>query len=230
MRSFRNQAIFQWMDYRKALIIFWSILLLVDVALIIDFLYWSDKTSLSIDNLFTPNYGAISIFVLVSGILSATVSFPLHMSFGYTRKQSYLTTIVTIPIFCTVMAIIQCIIVYSRSWILSALGYNLAPPMPMISIFSIGYFQLAIYVLISFLSFLLGSFFYFYGIVPGILLIAAYITVLNFVSSDNFDFVNYFNSPLELNELWGAHFSLLLSILLAGVGWLIYRKAAVRTY
>ncbi|MBA9084461.1 hypothetical protein FHR92_000918 [Fontibacillus solani] len=228
MRSFRNQLAFQLMDWRP-LIIFWAVLIVVNIVQVLDLLYWSSKTGSTIYSVFMPNYGAASVFVLVSGILSATITFPLLMSVGYTRKQFYLTTIVSGPIFCAVMAIIQCTIVYCGRGILNALGYHLETPIW--SVASVGYLQLAIYCMIFYLSFLIGSVFYLYGTLPGILVIAAYIAVLSYTPVDNkFDFMDYFSTSLEYNNHTYIHYTWIISAIVAVAGWLLYRRSAVRTY
>ncbi|MNZ94565.1 hypothetical protein D3C78_1136780 [compost metagenome] len=230
MRSFRNQLAFQLADWRP-LIIFWAILLAVNVVQVLDLLYWSSKTGSTIYSVFSPNYGAASVFILVCGILSATTTFPLLMSLGYTRKQFYLTTIVSAPIFCAVMAIIQCIIVYLGRGLMSALGYHLETPLW--SVATIGYLQLVIYCMIFYLSFLIGSVFYLYGTLPGILLIAAYFALLNYTPvpvENKFDFMDYFSTSLDYNNHIYIHYTWIISAIVAVAGWLLYRRAAVRTY
>lgn len=228
MRSFRNQLTFQLVDWRPV-IVFWAILLAVNVLQVLDLVYWSSRFGSTIQSVFSPNYVAASIFMLVCGILSATTTFPLLMSVGYTRKQFYFTTIVFGPIFCAVMAIIQCIIVYFGRGVLSALGYHLETPLRLV--LSIGYLQLTVYCIIFFLSFLIGTVFYLYGTLPGILLIAAYIAVLNFVSFNiKFDPIDYFDAALKSSNYTPIHYLWFISAIVAAAGWLLYRRAAVRTY
>lgn len=229
MRSFRNQVKFHWLDYRKSVYIFWAILLLVGIAQLVIHQFWPNAIDSPIDYGFTVNYGAIAIFTLVSGLLTASQTFPLMMSFGFTRRQFYSNVIISFVVYCAGMSLMQNIVVYGGREIFTLFGYQLEHNI--MSFFPLWYTQFAIYLAISFLFFVMGNVFYRFGVIPGLIVIALYILAANLITDiPESNFETYFSYSASIIDLNPANIALIVAIIAAVVGWLLCRRAAVRNH
>ncbi|RCX19699.1 hypothetical protein DFP94_104153 [Fontibacillus phaseoli] len=228
METSRKMLRFHWLDNFKPLTVFWSILLLVDIALVVAQRYFPEVLNTSDNFLFSANYGAIAIYLLVCGILMATSSFPLLMSFGIPRQKFYLNLIGTTVLLCAAMSLIQNIVVYVGYSVMQLSGITIeASITPFLLLW---YCQWTFYLLDMFLFILLGTVFYRFGTLPGLITIAFYILVLNLVP-DDLDFADNFELAASgLSNVTLSHLFLGITVVLIGIGWLLYRRAPVRTY
>lgn len=228
MNTFRKALHFHRLDNRKPLLIFWSILLLADLTQLVFIRFYPEIWNTYSPYLFSQNYVAIVIYVLVSGILTATNTFPLMMSFGCTRQNYYRNAIAFSVLQCAGMALIQNILVFAGSAILRMWDNNLVGNT--IPFLSLWYSQLTFYLFVMLMFILLGTVFYRFGTLFGLIMIAFYIMMLNLIPG-GVDILDYFD-PAAAGAFnpWIAHLCLALSAVLAGIGWLLYRRASVRTY
>lgn len=228
MASLRNTSRYMWLDGYKAVRIFWSILLLINVIHLILQFNWPHLVKDNSGNFFSANYGAIGIFILVSGLVTATVTFPLLLSLGSTRKNYVSATIVYGILSSAGMALVQSLVAHGGTALLKL--WDIAPAGQLTPFLSLWYIQTVSYLLIFLLFVVLGMVFYRFGTLSGIITIAAYIAVMAWISSvsENVDFMEKNFSGLA--HLQAAHYLLAFSVLAAGLLWLITRKAPVRTY
>lgn len=228
MVTSRKMLRFYWMDNFKPVTYFWSILLLVDIAQVVIMLYFPEIMNSTNSFLFSANFGAIAIYLLVYGILIATNSFPLMMSFGIPRQRFYLSVIGMTAILCAAMALMQNIVVYVGYGVTSLLGHSIEESIP--AFLSLWYSQFAFYLFDMFLFILLGTVFYRFGTLPGLITIAFYVLILN-LSPGNMDFAENFElSAPGMSNVMVSHLFLGLTVILIGIGWMLYRRAPVRTY
>lgn len=223
MTSYRRTIRFMWQDSYKALRIFLAVLLLVDAALFvlqripIPFTNNSQQwISTSSSHFFSANYGAIAVFTLVSGLLAATVTFPLMLSLSSTRKKYLLGVLSYGVISSTGLALFQALVAHGGMVILkwSGMPSENGPG----SFLTLLYIQFVIYLLIFLLFTLLGMVFYRFGTLPGLIMIAVYILILYYTTNDT-----------ELT-FQVTHYLLGLCPIIAALLWLIVRKATVKTY
>ncbi len=228
METSRKMLRFHWLDNFKPLAYFWSILLLVDIAQVVVMRYFPEITNSSNSFLFSANYGAIAIYLLVCGILMATNSFPLLMSFGIPRQKFYLNLIGTSALLCAAMALMQNIVVYGGYQVTTLLGVTVEDSIP--AFFPLWYSQFTFYLFDMFLFTLLGTVFYRFGTLPGLIMIAVFVLVLN-LSPGDLDFAENFELTAPGWSGWTvSHLFLGMAAILIGIGWLLYRRAPVRTY
>ncbi|GIO43470.1 DUF4052 family protein [Paenibacillus apis] len=228
MASYRNTMRFMWKDSYKALRIFLAVLLLVDIGLLVFQVNWPHLVDNHSNNFYSSNYGAIGIFTLVSGLLTATVTFPLMLSLGSTRKN-YIAGALSYGVLSSAgLALFQTLVAHGGTAILEGLGkLSESAPTPFLTLW---YTQFTIYLLIFLLFTLLGTIFYRYGTVPGLITIAGFLFILFFTANAPGG-TDYTDKDISS---WGfllaAHYLLALCVLVAALLWLIIRKAAVRTY
>lgn len=227
LSSFRKQMKFHWLDFRKAIYIFWLVLILVNSTQIVIQQFWPGIIDSPIDRVFAANYGTIAIFTLVGGIITATQTFPLMMSFGFTRKQFFINVQIIFVIYCAGMALMQNIVVYAGNAIITLFDSQLQPNL--IPFFTLWYMQFWIYLAISFLFFVMGIVFYRFGTLAGIIVIAIYITLLYWITEKP-SFDSYFDSISASTSPTLILIPLFITIIAANIGWLLCRRAAIRTY
>lgn len=228
MASYRNTLRFMWQDSYKALRIFLAVLLLVDMLLLVFQINWPHLVDNPSNHFFSPNYGAIGIFTLVSGLLTATVTFPLMLSLSSTRKNYIAGALSYAVISSAGLALFQALVAHGGTALLELWGTSSETALtPFLTLW---YIQFTIYLLIFLLSTLLGLIFYRFGTMPGLMAIAGFIFILFLVANTS--------GGTELTDkdvsggiiLLAVHYLLLFCVLIAALLWLVVRKAAVRTY
>lgn len=235
MATYRNTMRFMWQDSYKALRVFLAVLLLVDIGLLVFQIIWpysvnpsTQWVDISSDSFYSSNYGAIGIFTLVSGLLTATVTFPLMLSLGSTRKN-YIAGVLSYGVISSAgLALFQTLVAYGGTSLLKLWGQlNVSAPTPFLTLW---YTQFTIYLLIFLLFTLLGAIFYRYGTMPGLIAIAGLIFILFFTANTSGGAAFTDTDISGWNLLQAVHYLLGLCALLAALLWLIIRKATVRTY
>ncbi|MBU5674594.1 hypothetical protein [Paenibacillus brevis] len=228
MATYRNTMRFMWQDSYKALRVFLAVLLLVDIGLLVFQIKWPHLVDNPSNNFYSPNYGAIGIFTLVSGLLTATVTFPLMLSLGSTRKN-YIAGVLSYGVISSAgLALFQTLVAYGGTALLELWG-QLSESAPA-SFLTLWYTQFTIYLLIFLLFTLLGAIFYRYGTMPGLIAIAGLIFILFFTANTSG------GTGLTDKDISGwillqaVHYLLGVCVLLAALLWLIIRRATVRTY
>lgn len=227
MRSFRKQMKFHWIDFRKAIYIFWLVLTLVNSTQIVIQHFWPGIIDSPIDQVFAANYSVIAIFTLVAGLITATQTFPLMMSFGFTRKQFFTNVQIISVIYCAGMALMQSIVVHAGSAIIHL--FDSQSQSSLIPFFTLWYMQFWIYLAISFLFFVMGIVFYRFGTLAGIFVIAVYIMLLYWITEKP-SFDSYFNSITANTSPTLILIPLIITIIAASIGWLLCRRVAIRTH
>lgn len=225
MTFYRSTMRFMWQDSYKALRAFLAVLLLVDAALFVlqrgsipftnNSQQWI-RISTSSSHFFSANYGAIAVFILVSGLLAATVTFPLMLSLSSTRRN-YLRGVLSYGVISSAgLALFQALVAHGGMVILkwSGMPSENGPG----SFLTLLYIQFVIYLLIFLLFTLLGMVFYRFGTLSGLIMIAVYILILYYTTNDT-----------ELT-FQVTHYLLGLCPIIAALLWLIVRKATVKTY
>jgi hypothetical protein len=209
------------MQYRKAYMIFWGILLIVitDQSLVRGFFRSEGRLNDSLPAAIT----AVWIFVLASSIYNATHLFSLMMNYSVTRKTYYKTLVIWSMISCMLMAVFTVVIVYGVVLIAPYIGVQLAPPTanPLIMFYHL--FTTAI--IISALSLITGALFYFYHFIVGIVSLLLYYALFYQYLFDNFVALTQIDQPMWMQN----HIMLLLACILFSLGWLFYRRGNVST-
>lgn len=209
------------MQYRKAYMIFWGILLIVitDQSLVRGFFRSEGRLNDSLPAAIT----AVWIFVLVTSIYNATHLFSLMMNYSVTRKSYYKTLVIWSTISCILMALFTVVLVYGVVLIAPWLGVQLTPPTanPLIMF----YHLFTTSMIISALSLITGALFYFYHFLVGIASLLLYYALFYQYLFHNFVALTQIDQPMWMEN----HLMLILASVLLGLGWLFYRRGNVST-
>ncbi|MBP1905635.1 hypothetical protein J2Z32_002265 [Paenibacillus turicensis] len=209
------------MQYRKAYIIFWGILLIVitDQSLVRGFFRSEGRLNDSLPAAIT----AVWIFVLVTSIYNATHLFSLMMNYSVTRKSYYKTLVIWSTISCILMSLFTVMLVYGVVFIAPWLGVQLAAPSanPVIMF----YHLFTTSMIVSALSLITGALFYFYHFIAGIASLLLYYALFYQYLFHNFVALTQIDQPMWMEN----HLMLILSCILLGLGWVFYRRGNVST-
>lgn len=121
---------FQAHGLKKRLLIFWSIMLIINILAYIITMRFSPRVRVG---LFSNNDNSISIvgmnlmpiiiFLIVYGIVSYYEDFSLALSFGATRKEFYKSTIASNCLLVLIFSVIQGLLQIIDKYILAHLGF-----------------------------------------------------------------------------------------------------------
>lgn len=221
MLPLRKMIPFFVMQYRKAYMIFWAILLIVitDQSLVRGFFTSRGNLNDSLPAAIT----AVWIFVLVTSIYNATHLFSLMMNYSVTRKCYYKTLVMWSIISCMLMAIFTVVLAYGVLLIAPLIGVELTPlsatPATML------YHIFTTSMIISALSLITGALFYFYHVIVGIASLLLYYALFYQYLFHNFVALTQINQPMWMEN----HLMLILSCVLFALGWVFYRRGNVST-
>lgn len=209
------------MQYRKAYMIFWGILLIVitDQSLVRGFFTSRGNLNESLPAAIT----AVWIFVLVTSIYNATHLFSLMMNYSITRKSYYKTLVIWSTISCILMSLFTVMLVYGVVLIAPWLGVQLAPPSanPVIMF----YHLFTSSMIVSALSLITGALFYFYHFIAGIASLLLYYALFYQYLFHNFVALTQIDQPMWMEN----HIMLIMACILLGLGWFFYRRGNVST-
>lgn len=120
---------FQKYDLIKGVVVFWLVMLLVNIASILASLKISQDTILGpmIRNqgsisFAASNFFAVFIFFIIYGLEMYYAKFNLAMAFGSTRKDFYVNTIFNNLIVVIIFALMQAILLKAEFYIMSNIG------------------------------------------------------------------------------------------------------------
>lgn len=219
MLPLRKMIPFFVMQYRKAYMIFWGILLIVitDQSLIRGLFRSEGKLNDSLPATMT----AVWIFVLVTTLYNATHLFSLMMNYSVTRKTYYKTLVIWSITSCVLMALFTVVLVYGVVLIAPWIGVQLTAPNanPVIMF----YHLFTTSMIISALSLITGALFYFYHFIVGIASLLLYFTLFYQYTFHNFVALTQIDQPMWTQN----HIMLILTCILFGLGWLFYRRGNV---
>ena len=221
MLPLRKMIPFFVMQYRKAYMIFWGILLIVitDQSIVRSFFASRGNLNYSLPATTT----AVWIFVLVTSIYNATHLFSLMMNYSITRKTYYKTLVMWSFINCMLMALFTVALIYGVSLIAPWVGVELTPlnANPLIMFYHLSTTSM----IISALSLITGALFYFYHFIVGIASLLLYYVLFYQYFFHNFGALTGIDQPMVMQN----HLMLILACMLFGFGWLFYRRGNVST-
>lgn len=108
--SLRNLTKFHLKDYRRATIILFCVLLLVNTAQLLLKLFLPSLVTITEHNIFGLSRNVIVIFTLINVVVNANLTFPLMSGFSVTRKNFYFSTILASAIFCVSAAFAETVL------------------------------------------------------------------------------------------------------------------------
>ncbi|WP_032123163.1 hypothetical protein [Clostridium amazonitimonense] len=133
MEGFKRQLKFQYLDAKKAFVVFWAIVLLSDVLFhVLNYttninskfgIYWSEP-NINQDsvNVAGGNAMSILIFILVSCVVMYYKSFPAAIGFSSTRKDFYKGVIGYNVMISLAMSVIEAVLLKADRFIVRAMG------------------------------------------------------------------------------------------------------------
>lgn len=221
MLPLRKMMPFFVMQYRKAYIIFWGILLIVitDQSLVRGFFTSRGNLNDSLPATIT----AVWLFVIFTSIYNATHLFSLMMNYSVTRKTYYKTLVIWSMVSCIMMALFTVVLAYGVLLIAPLIGVELTPLSAPLATMLYHIFTTS--MIISALSLITGALFYFYHFIVGIVSLLLYYTLFYEYFFSNFVAFTQIDQPISIQN----HIMLILSCILFGLGWLFYRRGNVST-
>lgn len=228
--SYRSLMMFHLKDYRRGALILLSIFICVDTALVLMMKFlpaWDMGTA---DNIFSVNRNIMSIFMIVSMIVTVAITFPLMSSFSVTRRNFYVSSLFALLAFCITAALAETAVYLIGRAVLPSIGLPVDVDRPLL--LSAYMFMLTL-LDVSVATFLIGACFYRFRVIIGTLLAIVYFGAVALISQmfpsmeymENFALFSTDPAMFEPGTtllLWG------IIALCAGAGWLVYRRTDIR--
>lgn len=228
--SYRSLMKFHLKDYRRSSLIMLSILVLVDTALVLLMKFLPSLDMGYADSIFSVNRTIITIFSVVSMIVTVAITFPLMSSFSVTRRNFYVSTLLALLGFCITAALAESILYLIGRSVLPSIGLTVDVDRPLaLSAYT---FLLAL-LEISLATFLIGACFYRFKVIMGIFAAMVYFGLSDLISmllpsSDYMEESVFFQMSPETFHA-GSTLSMWVIIALCAIaGWLVYRRTDVR--
>lgn len=228
--SYRSLMRFHLKDYRRSSLIMLCVLVLVDIAMALLMKLLPSLDMGSADSIFSVNRTIITIFAIVSMIVTVAITFPLMSSFSVTRKNFYVSTLLALLGFCITAALAESILYLIGRAVLPSLGLTVDVDRSLV----LSWYTFMVTLLeLSIATFLVGSCFYRFNILKGIFSAVVYFGLTDLLSK-------LLSSPdyMEESALFqlspetahpGSTLSVWIIIALCGIaGWLVYRRTDVR--
>lgn len=253
MEALKRQIKFQLADTRRAIIIFWAIVIASNILF-----YFLNATTnngmygtghmITVQssngqlvntrylNVAGSNVIAIWIFIIVYNMVMYYEIFPTAIGFSSTRKNFYLGAIIHNSILCFIMAVIEGVLLKLDRVIIKALGQNALDEFLMLDLKSVNIVYIIIVLFLIFilpcaLFNLLGTILYKWGYKFWLVFLAGFIILANVrveVPVRAFKAVSDFIFRFDGLMTFSAK-TILVSALLYAVGWIFVRRRAVRT-
>lgn len=226
MENIKKQVKFQFLDTKKPFLIFWGIVILINIlSYITNFYFDSVNIGIHINNQYavvSSNYVSIGIFLMVVGIIMYTETFNAAMEFGSTRKDYYSGSIIFYASISLAMVIVQTVLLKIEEILVGIAGVSIYQ--------GDGFNSIKLFftfLLICSAANLFGVIFYKWGywiwafITVGTL---AFITVGFLREGIVYLFITIFASSTPLFSLYLT----ILSAIFFLAGWLLVRKVDVK--
>ncbi|AIQ20285.1 hypothetical protein H70357_28960 [Paenibacillus sp. FSL H7-0357] len=228
--STRSLIKFQLKDYRRGSLILLSVLVLVDIAMVLLLKFLPSMDAGSADNIFSVNRNIITIFSIVSMIVTVAITFPLMSSFSVTRRNFYVSTLLALLGFCISAALAESILYLIGRAVLPSIGLPVEVDRPLL----LSWYMFTLTLLeISMATFLIGSCFYRFKLVIGIFSAIIYFGLIELISlllpSLQFmDVSALLPLPSETFQPGTSVLMWVITALFAVTGWLVYRRTDIR--
>ncbi|WNS43331.1 hypothetical protein [Paenibacillus sp. MMS20-IR301] len=227
--SYRSLMKFHLKDYRRGALILLSILVCVDIAFVLLMKLFPALDMGSADSIFSVNRNIMSIFMLVSMIVTVAITFPLMSSFSVTRRDFYFSSLLAVLAFCITAALAESAIYLIGRAVLPAIGLPVDVGRPLAS----SAYEFGMTLLdISVVTFLIGGCFYRFKIIIGIIsanlyffsiaLIARLFPSLEYMQDSVIFSPSEFTRPGTTLLMWA------IIALCVTAGWFVYRRTDVR--
>lgn len=244
MEKLKTHMRFQYIDTKGSFIIFWGIVVIFDILGHIGNIVFQNTNfginhdglhsvvggnyvafGINHDGLYSVvggNYVAIGIFIIVTGIVMYTESFPTLIGFGSTRKDFYKGSILYYVLLSLAMAVVQVILIKIEQIIAPSLGVEVY------SGFELGGVKVFFALLILCAVFnLLGVIIYRIGYWTWILI--AVVLAFTSISILRTSIVTFYDTVLSGNMMLYCLTITLFSAMLFFIGWLLIRKHDIKS-
>lgn len=249
MGGFKRQLKFQVMDSKNAFIIFWCIVLAVNILFYylngIAEINTSIGTSDSIwtaanggfitttyINVAASNIFAIWVFIIVYNMVMYYETFPTAIGFSSTRKNFYLGAVAVNGILCFAMAVIEGVLLKLDKYFIRAVGRQ---PLDELLMFNLQKDSIIYVILVLFVLFiscsavfnLLGTILYKFGYKSWFVFLAIAFIHGNFVPKNYFEIIGKF---FAFNNFisFSARF-IFISLVMYAIGWLLVKRQNIRS-
>lgn len=228
--SYRSLMKFHLKDYRRGALILLSILVCVDIALVLMMKLLPALDMGSADSIFSVNRNIMSIFMIVSMIVTVAITFPLMSSFSVSRRNFYVSSLLALLAFCITAALAETLVYLIGRAVLPTIGLPVDVDRPLALS---GYvFTLAL-LEVSVATFLIGACYYRFKVIIGTFLAILYFgsAALIFQLFPSMEYVENFVSYSAEPGMLEPGTTLLMWVIIAlcaGAGWLVYRRTDVR--
>lgn len=226
----RSLMKFHLKDYRRESLIMLSVLVLVDIAMVLMMKFLPSLNMSSADSIFSVNRNIITIFSIISMIITVTITFPLMSGFSVTRRNFYVSTLLALLGFCITASLAESILYLIGRAVLPSIGLSVDVDR---SLLLSGYMFILTLLEISLATFLIGACFYRFKLILGIFSAVLYFGLIEVVSllvpslSSMEESVMVLMNP-ETFQPGATLLKWVLILLFAGTGWLVYRRTDVR--
>lgn len=250
MEGLKRQLKYQIYDSKNAFIIFWAILIIIDILGCLLNVYFGAMYNASSHGEFSfeigviegsklsiasGNFISIAIFIIVYNMIMYYENFQTSISFSSTRKDFYVGAIISNIFVCLGMAIVEGILLKLDGPIIKAMGReplydqmflntqkdNLLFIIIMLFIILIVF--CSIFNLLSISYYRLGYMFWI-GIIALIIIVSSNVNFFGHIFGKPLQFIFAYNHPLLFSIKM-----LLLSFLLYAIGWLFIKKANIKS-
>lgn len=228
MRQCRGILLFEMLDMRNSLIIFWTILVTC-MAL-------SFGIQLSIGGNMTVSSGiAVYIFSAIAGFLTVKETYPFSIKMGATRKNYYGSTSLFLLILAMFMAAGHTLLIMVLEGVNSSLSradlniFFFAKILGTENLYLLNFYidaAICFFLLSSF--FLLGSLFYRFGLIGGYAAVG-FAAVLMFIPSIRDEFIKLVIEFGGDQAILHYAYVIAVGLILLGLGWFVLMKAAAKT-
>lgn len=228
--SYRSLMKFHLKDYRRGALILLSILGCVDIALVLMMKLLPALDMGSADSIFSVNRNIMSIFMIVSMIVTVAITFPLMSSFSVSRRNFYVSSLLALLAFCITAALAETLVYLIGRAVLPTIGLPVDVDRPLALS---GYvFTLAL-LEVSVATFLIGACYYRFKVIIGTFLAILYFGSAALISQlfPSMEYVENFVSYSAEPGMLEPGTTLLMWVIIAlcaGAGWLVYRRTDIR--
>lgn len=228
--SYRSLMKFHLKDYRRGALILLSILVCVDIALVLMMKLLPSWDMGTADSIFSVNQNIMSVFMIISMIVTVAITFPLMSSFSVTRRNFYISSLLALLAFCITAALAESLIYLIGRAVLPAIGLPVDAHRPLaLSGYVFGLSLLDI----SVATFLIGACFYRFKVIIGIISANLYFGCLTLISHlfpplEYLENYTLFQDIPAFIEPGTALLKWVIIALCAAGGWLVYRRTDVR--
>lgn len=249
MEGLKRQIKFQVMDSKKAFIIFWGIVLAVNILFYYlngtapdnvsygtSYNITTELTGESINthyiNVAGSNVIAIGVFIIVCCMVMYYETFPTAIGFSSTRRDYYLGVLASNVILCFAMAVIEGVLLKLDKYIVRAVGRQPLNEFLMLNLEqdSIIYVIAVLFVMLILCCAvfnLLGTVLYKFGYKVWFVFLAIAFIQGNFFPKNYFSGIGKF---FAFNNFITFSAKLIfISIVMYGVGWLLIRRQNIRS-